>query len=367
MFRYILLLGLLCVLMPTVAAQAEDIETAANESDADAEMPSSDNVSDANTGPDSEMTESDTLAGGTPVDTADEEAKAFFDKGTVLYEAGEYEKAANAFRDANRIKPNWKLYFNIGQCEALAKRHGMALEAFAAYLSGGGDDIPLTRQAEIRTEIVRLKEMTGYLQIAAPEGAEIVIDGVHRGVSPLAGQIPVSAGVRHNVSIIERESDTPKTMAVMVVSGKTAQMNFMPELPSEVAPSQKTVPDPTSVHPLPAQIVRSPSGYKFFGIASLFTAGAVFIAGGITGIASVRNYNKLEDRCPNKLCTSESNSALQDKVDALTLSTDILLPVGGALVVLGAVLLAVDKSRSKKKQSAAFFPQQNGFLFEGSF
>jgi tetratricopeptide (TPR) repeat protein len=75
-----------------------------------------------------------------------DEAMAFFKKGIDLFNAEKYEDAASAFRRAYELKPNWKLNYNIGQSEAAAKRLGLALQAFEAYLSQGGDDISTERR-----------------------------------------------------------------------------------------------------------------------------------------------------------------------------------------------------------------------------
>ena len=54
---------------------------------------------------------------------------------------GQFGKAAMKFREANVLKPSWKLFYNIGQCETAAKHYGLALEAFEQYLARGGDGV----------------------------------------------------------------------------------------------------------------------------------------------------------------------------------------------------------------------------------
>jgi tetratricopeptide (TPR) repeat protein len=76
-----------------------------------------------------------------------DEARREFEKGRQLFEAGDYREAAEAFRRANEEQPNWRLLYNIGQCEAAEKNYGLALESLEAYLAHGGDDVP-DRSAE---------------------------------------------------------------------------------------------------------------------------------------------------------------------------------------------------------------------------
>jgi len=308
-----------------------------------------------------------------PGDETAAQAKALFDEGTRLYEAGEYGKAADAFREADTVKPNWKLHFNIGQCESLAKRHGLALQAFAAYLSKGGDDIPLARQAEVREEILRLKEMTGYLEVSAPEGAEILVNDVKRGTSPLAGYIPVSAGVTHRVTISLRKVDggtRTQTRDVVVVSGKTVHMNFMPG--GAGPPAVTVAPAPVvqrveiASHPVGPPIA---SSLRKVGLVSLVTGGFLLVGGSITGIVAGQKYGELEDSCPDMTCTGTGDQNLIDDIDTLNLATDILLPAGGVLAITGIILLTVDHRRHSEREQARIQvqPLATGVLLQGRF
>ena len=94
----------------------------------------------------------------------EDEAMTFFKKGIDLFNSESYEEAAEAFRKAYELKPNWKLNYNIGQSEAAAKRLGLALQAFEAYLSQGGDDIPTERRDEVLKEVERLRKMVGAVE-----------------------------------------------------------------------------------------------------------------------------------------------------------------------------------------------------------
>ena len=91
--------------------------------------------------------------------------------------------------------------YNIGQCEAAAKRYGLAFEAFEKYLAEGGDEIPEDRRNEVLAELNRLEQMVGSLEIAAPKGALITLNGVERGRAPFPGKLKVVAGILLNVEV----------------------------------------------------------------------------------------------------------------------------------------------------------------------
>ncbi len=100
----------------------------------------------------------------------DDEAKAAFEEGKRHFHAEEFEEAADAFRKAHELKPNWKLLFNIGQSEAAAKRFGLALEAFETYLAQGGDEVQVDRRDEVLSEIKQFRDMTGFLELEGRVG-----------------------------------------------------------------------------------------------------------------------------------------------------------------------------------------------------
>ena len=49
-------------------------------------------------------------------------AKQAYTDGVELFDRGEYAQAADKFREAYRLKPTWKVLYNVGQSEAAASR-----------------------------------------------------------------------------------------------------------------------------------------------------------------------------------------------------------------------------------------------------
>jgi hypothetical protein len=130
-------------------------------------------------------------------------ARAAFGEGVERFAEGDYEEAARAFARANELKPSWKLEFNIGQCHAALKEYGLAIEAFERYLSVGGDDVPASRRDDVLAELRRLREMVGVLMISGPDGIEVYVDDVFRGVTPIDAGVLVPAGVPHRVRAVD--------------------------------------------------------------------------------------------------------------------------------------------------------------------
>ena len=140
-----------------------------------------------------------TLISSNAVCNSDDDALVAYREAKTLFEEEAYNEAADKFREAYRLKPSWKILFNIGQCEAAAKNHGLALEAFEMFLSEGGDDILLERKEQVIAEVNRLRNMVGYVKVTAPEGTEIYISGKLRGKAPAYMAFPVAAGRKHTI------------------------------------------------------------------------------------------------------------------------------------------------------------------------
>ena len=64
-----------------------------------------------------------------------ETARKLFHIGTTRFQEARYVEAAEAFREAYELKPNWKLLYNLAQSEAASKRQA-ALAAAGRQESG---------------------------------------------------------------------------------------------------------------------------------------------------------------------------------------------------------------------------------------
>ncbi len=271
-------------------------------------------------------------------------AKAAFERGLKLYQEEDFSGAAKAFREADELKPSWKILFNIGQAEAAAKRYGLALEALQKYLVQGGDDVPTDRGQEVHSEIKRLLDLVGMLQIEAAEGARISIDTEFRGTAPLSGVIPVSAGLDHVVVARSPDGETSER-TVRVLSGQTLAVDLVSEEVDE---------------PVAAPVVEDPaddrSGLKVGGWVTASVGAAILVGGAVTGGIAMKKNGEITDNCPGGECDPKWQETL-DTRDALGVTTNVLLGVGAAAVVAGVVMLVIAHGDEKAEdETVALFP-----------
>jgi len=281
---------------------------------------------------------------------ADDEAaaKAAFDQGTELFEGERFPEAAEAFREAYRLKPTWKLLFNIAQSEAASKRYGLSLEAFERYLAEGGDEISAERRDEVLDEVKRLREMVGSLEIACPEGAAVSIDGIERGTCPLSGSLLVVAGVDHRVEAVQ-DGETLLSRTVKVSGGQSKSLDVEEEEPEEPVAGQ---PDPPEI-----QVSTGDDSLKTAGWVTTGIGAALLVAGGATGGMALSANSDLVDECSGDAqCTESARGDDVDRRDNLALATDIMIGVGAAAAIVGVVMVIVGKKRDGGEADVALGP-----------
>jgi len=331
-------------------------------------------------------------------------AQSLYKAGVKAFKEGKYLEASAAFRKANEAKPSWKLQYNIGQCEAAAKRHGLALSAFEVYLSRGGDDIPADRRDEVLAEVERLRKMVGRVQVMAPEGALVFMDGVKQGTAPLLGKIPVAASVDHEIWAVQNRTEL-KRRKFRVSGGDTVTIDINPQAgaasppipapklspaadpekpltsgassdgPSPASPATETdpLPDPGgSQQHLATTTTASPTKKLTIAGWTLTGSGAALLIGGaITGGLAMGKDSDLSKQCEGSSCPGNSDGDIKS-LDNLAMVTNLLLGVGAAAAITGAVLLIV-AAKKEKKQAAelaltpVWSPNFGGLAIEGRF
>jgi len=279
-----------------------------------------------------------------------DEAKAAFDEGANLFAAGDYPAAADAFRRAYEIKPSWRLLYNIGQSEAAAKRHGLAMEAFERYLSEGGDDIDEARRVEVTSEIERLRSIVGTIEVVAPDGSTVAIDGVERGTTPLSGRLKIAASVEHEVEI--RSGDELLLTRKVSVGSRE---NLIVELVSD---EEATAPAPEPASPreeksdedAPAQ---PQSALSTAGWIALGTGGALVITGAVTGLVALSRNKQLVNACDDADgCAAGDYREVRDARDAMATTSTVTFAVGAAAVTAGVIMLIVGRGDGEEAPPA---------------
>lgn len=285
-------------------------------------------------------------AGGhpqTPTKAQQQEAATRFKKGLELFKDGDYQAALIEFRRANELAPNFNVLYNIGQVYFQLQDYPGALNALERYLNEGASSIPASRRAEVQRDIDKLKARVANLDItSAVPDAEVTIDDVAVGKTPLSKPIMVSAG-RHKITV-SKVGFTSATRVIEVASGDAPKVQLDPveqktaapvgpaepprpvEPPKPVGPVADTTPPPPPPPPPP-----HPVPVAGIVVTSLLTVGAV-----TTGVLALTSSNTLKtDRMSGNI-THDQLSSDATKTTALAVATDVM--TGGAIIALGVTL-----------------------------
>ena len=331
-------------------------------------------------------------------DDADSRARVAYQRGTELFVAEQYAAAAEAFREANRQKPSWKIQYNIAQAESAAKRYGLALQAFELFLAEGGDEVGVSRKDEVLTEIRRLREMVASVDVQGPNGADVYVDGVKRGRIPLEGLIKITAGKRHEIKV-KMDGEILLERTVRLSGGDETSLEVREATPVEEAPPEPVteVPaetTPTIVEgPLPEETadaeetteateesatqpaVKKDDGKKLraAGAVMLGIGGAVAAFGGVMGVMSLSKTGEVKDLCGNETnqCNTKDGQDAYDAAQNYGGAANLFIPVGVVVAVTGLVLFLMGRKKKEKLTSFHLLPVADNsggaLLMTGSF
>jgi len=311
-------------------------------------------------------------ASGQGQEATDQQAKIYYQKGVESFNAGNFAEAAKAFRQAYRLKPSFKIYYNIGQSEAAAKRYGEAWEAFELYLLAGGDEVPVERKDYVVSEIQRMKMLAGVVEVKAPDGLDVMVDGEARGTTPLKGPLRMTAGNRKVA--VQKDGKVLQEKEISVIGGMSTSVEFQiaepkPAVAAVVPPPPKPEPKPAS-EAQPKETEGAGFDYELYGWIGIGVGGAALLGGVVTGAMALSLNSDLKDKCSGGVCPPNEQSNV-DKLGTLSTVSTVLVIGGGVIAAAGATLLIIDavsgSGSESNKAGASLSPGPTGVVFNYRF
>ena len=292
-----------------------------------------------------------TLAGalhGTARADADDEARARYERALSLYEDGVYDAALVELRRAYELRPSYKLLYNIGQVRLALKDYAGALEAYQQYLRDGGGQIPAARVEAVQKEMARLEQRVARLDVQVDvAGAEVSVDDVSVGTSPLAGPLLVNSGTRR---LTVRHPDYPQqTVRVSIAGGEqkgvpislagrapdATRAAAAPPTPAKAAAEgvPKAAAAPVAVATRTDDVAQRQrarvTSWVSWGVTGALGLTAIGLAAGAN-----QNEKKLDEARNEVGVTAQEKqnelNALKDKTDRLAISADVFTGVAAA-------------------------------------
>jgi tetratricopeptide (TPR) repeat protein len=270
-----------------------------------------------------------------------QEASQRFQKGVELYSAGDVRAALIEFRRAYKLMPTYKLLYNMGQAAAELKDYVEAYEYYAQYLDDGRGKLDKERRQEVDATLDQLEGYLATIEIdVSVDDAEVTIDGVVVGISPIDEPILVSAGRRKIV--VTRRGHSPWERK-LDLAGRDDEV-------VEVDLISLTADRPPDRDPIVETRYRRNTGRSTAFWTSATVTALVALGTGYSAYRTQETRNRYElelAKVPNEAATIER---VGEDLRQLALITDVGLGLT-AIGVISTVLLARSSDSASRRRA----------------
>lgn len=271
---------------------------------------------------------------GAQADASRQQARELADRGFSLFEAGQYDKAIEVFREAEKSFHAPTILLMLARAH---DRLGRLLEASGVYqqildepLATSASPAFLEAQATARVELAALQKRIPRIEVvvtgAGPAAARILLDG-----APVEPEQSVQKDPGSHTVVVSVPGGQAVTRAVTLQEGALERVAInlpaAPLTPKAPAPAAEEPTGPRKGSILPAMIA--------FGVGGLGLG-----LGAVTGALTLGKVDNLEQNCPNRVCNQGEEAHYNSAHTVATVST-VGFVVAGVGAAAGAVLLFV--------------------------
>jgi hypothetical protein len=161
-------------------------------------------------------------------------ARARFKEGVEFYDKGQFEQARAAFLQAYALKKHPAVLLNLAW-SCLKSGHALDAERYFKQFLTEGKDATDKQRADATDGSNQARNKIGRIDVVAPQGTEITIDGDRVGAAPLGDPVAVEPGA-HTVTFKGPDTAT-ETQSVSVLGGEKAIVRFGRKSASDAAPA----------------------------------------------------------------------------------------------------------------------------------
>jgi PEGA domain len=125
------------------------------------------------------------------------DAKAEYDAARILFGAGDFAGALVKFEQALEHSRDLRLLWNMAVCEKNLRHYVRVRRLLERYRRDGGDRLTATQKSDVASVLHTVETLVSEVQLSVePDGAEVFLDDVSEGVTPLAEPLLVDLGTR---------------------------------------------------------------------------------------------------------------------------------------------------------------------------
>jgi hypothetical protein len=287
----------------------------------------------------------------------EDEARARFNEGVALADAGDHEAARLKFSQAWALFKSPIVLYNLALAEQLSGHPVEAMEHYRLFGKMRDPKITEVQRQRAAESIVDLSKKVAQIEIEAPPGARVSVDGkpVEVGEDP----IPVTPGKHVVEAIVDG-----KIRGVIIECGAGNMMRAKlldePPPPPSLTPAPATSDRPKDASPgfwTTGRIVGAGIagvGVVAVGLGLAFHLGAASSADEVASIRAQFPAESRDTHCsstPSDPRCGQLRSAVDDQRSQEDLRSGFLV-AGGAALVGGAVLFFVSSPRESRRGMA---------------
>ncbi|MBK6515942.1 MAG: PEGA domain-containing protein [Polyangiaceae bacterium] len=299
-----------------------------------------------------------------PTAAAKKEARERFEKGVVFYRDKEYQAALLEFKRAYELAPNFRVLYNLGQTSRELKDHASALASFQRYLAEG-EKLEPGRRKDVEKWIEELKTKVARVTVTTtPAGAEITVDDLVVGKTPLASPLLLNAGRRKIAAALRGHVPVQRFVDVVGADSSEVSLELAPLVgPATGGPADSPAPPPPAPPPPKKEAPTGPR-WAWVGLAG---TGALGVATIILGVRALNAQSDFEELLTERTTAAELEDA-RGVTETFAIATDVVAGVTIAAAAVTVVLFVVEMSSSGPEPTAARVRIGPGALFvEGQF
>ncbi|WP_224370405.1 PEGA domain-containing protein [Hyalangium versicolor] len=257
-----------------------------------------------------------------------EEAQKRYERGRDLYEESDYRGALVEFQRAYELAPSFRLLYSIALVQYQLQDYASSMRSYQQYLQEGGNDIPAQRREEVQRELNKLRSRVATLTITTDRpGAEVSVDDVVVGTTPLQDPVIVSAGRRRITATLPGQP--PVSRAIDVAGTDSVNVALAFGAPKETPAPVATAPREQA--PVGVTEKAQPRGIPWVAWG---TTGALAVATGVTGVMALGAQSDLKKKRDTFGVSKEELADASQKTKRFGLMTDVL---GGATLVAAGI------------------------------
>jgi hypothetical protein len=285
-------------------------------------------------------------------------ARSHFERGVELYREGDFRSALIEFQRAYEASPNYKVLYNLGQTSLELQDYAGALKALRGYLQGGGRAVPPARRTQVQADLKRLESRVAHVDIRVNvTDAEVTVDDVSVGKSPLHGPVLVSEGRRRIAAT--KAGLTSAERVIDVAGGDSPKVSLElvePKAPAPVivpvpTPEPRETPAPVPVAPTaPLRTTSSPSTGFWIGLTA---TGALAVGTAVLGGLALASKSTFDSRLAQVGVQTSSVDSARNQTRAFALATDITGGVAIAAAVTTVVLALTTSNKHVVREHEA--------------